>query len=159
MPLGGVCLGDPAGGSEPSFDPALLRGIRGTVWRCSKAVDLPTEAIRLPAHEAAAGDTRVFAESFAIQYRNTDPGTAVALIEEAAGQFVVQEKPQPPLSRAELDAVYALHFERAWHPVYTAFKGVPAAGRGAIQHHIMPRLLRCLRLLRAGIPPGPDCIG
>lgn len=124
--LGGVCLGDPAGGSEPSFDPALLRGIRGTVWRCSKAIDLPTEAIRLPAHEAAAGDTRVFAESFAIQYRNTDPGTAVALIEEAAGQFVVQEKPQPPLSRAELDAVYALHFERAWHPVYTAFKGVPA---------------------------------
>ena len=115
-----------AGASDAIFDPALLRGIRGTVWRTSKEADVPAGAVRLPDHEQAAGDQRAFAESFAAQYRNTDPGSARPLYEAAAGQFAVQEPPQPPLSRAELDAVYDPHFERSWHPVYDGYKGVPA---------------------------------
>ncbi|PKL08564.1 MAG: YgiQ family radical SAM protein [Spirochaetae bacterium HGW-Spirochaetae-7] len=113
-------------GGVAAFDPALLRGIRGTVWRTSKEADVPAGAIRLPDHEKVAGDPRAFAESFAEQYRNTDPGSARPLYEAAAGQFAVQEPPQAPLSRAELDAVYDLHFERSWHPVYDRYKGVPA---------------------------------
>jgi len=109
-----------------AFDPATLRGIRGTVWRTSKGADIPAGAIRLPDHEQAASDPRTFAESFAAQYRNTDPGSARLLCEAAAGQFAVQEPPQPPLSRAELDAVYDLHFERAAHPVYDQYGGIPA---------------------------------
>ncbi|HUW69164.1 MAG TPA: YgiQ family radical SAM protein [bacterium] len=109
-----------------TFDPASMRGIRGTVWRTSKEADIPAVAIRLPDHEQAASDPRAFAESFAAQYRNTDPGSARHLCEVAAGQFVVQEPPQQPLSRAELDAVYDLHFERAWHPAYDRYQGVPA---------------------------------
>lgn len=105
---------------------ATLRGIPGTVWRTSREGDLPEGALRLPSHDACASDVRAFAESFAIQYRNTDPGTARPLIEESAGQFVVQEVPQPPATRAELDEVYALDFERSWHPVYTKAGGVPA---------------------------------
>lgn len=112
--------------AEAAFDPATLRGIRGTVWRTSKEADVPPQAIRLPDHERAASDSRAFAESFAAQYRNTDPGSARHLCEAAAGQFVVQEPPQAPLSRAELDAVYDLHFERAWHPAYDRYQGVPA---------------------------------
>jgi uncharacterized radical SAM protein YgiQ len=131
---GGACIGDSSGSPALSFDPALLRGIRGTVWRTSRESDIPSGAIRLPSHEAVRGGisgdgsvtNQAFALSFAIQYRNTDPGTASVLAEEAAGQFVVQEPPQAVLSRAELDALYALRFERAWHPVYKAYKGVPA---------------------------------
>jgi len=112
--------------SASAFEPSILRGIRGTVWRCSKESEVPVGAVRLPPHAAAASDPRAFAESFAAQYRNTDPGSALALCEEAAGQFVVQEPPQPPLSREELDRLYGLRFERAWHPVYDKHKGVPA---------------------------------
>ncbi|PKL26114.1 MAG: YgiQ family radical SAM protein [Spirochaetae bacterium HGW-Spirochaetae-3] len=124
--LSEAAAGSAASVEGRSFDTGLLRGIRGTTWRTSRAEDLPDGALRLPDHEAAAGDAKTFAESFAAQYRNTDPGSAKPLVEAAAGQFVVQEPPQPPLSRAELDVVYGLRFERAWHPVYERFKGVPA---------------------------------
>ncbi|MBN2873762.1 MAG: YgiQ family radical SAM protein [Spirochaetales bacterium] len=109
-----------------SFDASMLRGIRGTVWRSSREGDVPVTALRLPDHATAAVDAGAFAESFAVQYRNTDPGSALPLCELAAGQFVVQEPPQAPLSREELDAVYSLRFERVWHPAYDAYGGVPA---------------------------------
>lgn len=124
--LAAACDDAARSGNHAGFEPAILRGIRGTVWRTSKATELPDDVVRLPDHEEAAGDARVFAESFAVQYRNTDPGSARPLCEAAAGQFVVQEPPQPPLSSAELDAVYGLRFERAWHPVYERHGGVPA---------------------------------
>ncbi|MBP7263578.1 MAG: YgiQ family radical SAM protein [Spirochaetia bacterium] len=103
-----------------------LRGIRGTVWRCSKAAEVPDGAVFLPPHDQAAADRVEFAKAFAEQYRNTDPGTAAVLAEEAAGQYAVQEPPAPPLSRAELDRLYALPFMRAWHPEYDTSGGVPA---------------------------------
>jgi len=124
--MSGATSGDPAAGREAAFEPASLRGIRGTVWRTAKEAELPSGAVRLPDHEAASADVKAFAESFAAQYRNTDPGSAKHLVEAAAGQFVVQEPPQAPLSRRELDEVYGLPFERAWHPVYDRYKGVPA---------------------------------
>ncbi len=121
--------GAPLGESSP-FKPEALRGIAGTVWRTSREADLPPGAVRLPPHEAAAAADEAglgaFAESFAAQYRNTDPATARPLAEAAAGQFAVQEPPARPLARAELDAVYGLPFERAWHPAYDGRGGVPA---------------------------------
>jgi len=117
-----------AGKAEPSvwFTPDLLRGIAGTVWRTSREAELPAAALRLPAHAVAAADPLVFAQSFALQYRNSDPGTARILVEEAAGQFVVQEIPAAPLDQASLDALYALPFTRSWHPAYKVAGGVPA---------------------------------
>jgi uncharacterized radical SAM protein YgiQ len=103
-----------------------LRGIRGTLWRCSKQEELPEHAVLLPTHEESAKDKLVFAQSFAIQYRNTDPGTAKPLVEAAAGQYAVQEPPAYPASRTLLDEVYALPFMRAWHPSYDAHGGIPA---------------------------------
>lgn len=113
-------------GNGGAFDSALLRGIRGTVWRTSREDELPEGVLRLPDHEEAARDKAAFARSFAMQYQNSDPGSAVRLAEMAAGQFAVQEPPDAPLSRAELDELYNLPFERAWHPVYNGHGGVPA---------------------------------
>jgi len=117
-------------GERTPFSPDALRGIPGTVWRSSREAELPPDAVRLPSHEAAAAvdeaGLRAFAASFAVQYRNTDPATARPLVEAAAGQFAVQEPPARPLSRAELDEVYGLPFERAGHPSYDGSGGVPA---------------------------------
>ncbi|HQG40085.1 MAG TPA: YgiQ family radical SAM protein [Spirochaetales bacterium] len=103
-----------------------LRGIRGTVWRCSHVNDVPSTAIWLPSFEETAQDKQIFARSFALQYQNTDPGTAHVLVEQAGNQFAVQEPPQCPLTRNELDALYDLPYMRAWHPVYDTYGGVPA---------------------------------
>lgn len=104
----------------------LLRGIAGTVWRTGKADDVPQGTQFLPPHEEAAADKASFARSFAMQYRATDPGAAVMLAEQAAGQFVVQEAPEKAISQAEMDEVYALPFMRLAHPAYKAYGGVPA---------------------------------
>ena len=39
---------------------------------------------------------------------------------------MVQNPPQPPLEREELDDIYALPFENEWHPTYDALGGIPA---------------------------------
>ncbi len=68
-----------------------------------------------------------FAESFALQYRNSDPISAHRLVEPYGEHlFVVQNPPSAPLSTSEMDAVYRLPFARTWHPSYDAAGGVPA---------------------------------
>jgi uncharacterized radical SAM protein YgiQ len=115
-----------AAASGQALSAAALRGIRGTVWRTAKREELPDGGLLLPPHDSAAKDKAAFAASFALQYRNTDPQSAKILIEEAAGQYAVQEAPAPPASREELDAAYGLPFMRAWHPAYDRAGGVPA---------------------------------
>lgn len=122
--------GSKALGEGRPFDAAVLRSIPGTVWKTSIEAELPEHALRLPSYEAVSGtdsaSLRLFATSFAAQYRNTDPATAKPLAEQAGSQFAVQEPPAKPLSMQEMDSLYALHFERRPHPVYDAFGGVPA---------------------------------
>ena len=113
-------MGRLAGGAGPEG----LRGIRGTAWRSSSPPELPG-SVSLPSFEEAAADRRVFADSFALQYRNTDPHSAAALVEEAGGRWVIQEPPAFPLDGTELDRVYDLPFERDAHPMYGPYGGVP----------------------------------
>ncbi len=99
-----------------------LTFLRGTVYRTTQP-DM-TDAIVLPAFEELRANKRRYAESFMVQYRNTDPYTAKRLIEPYGREFVVQNPPQMPLSTEEMDAVYALPYQNTYHPSYQ--KGVPA---------------------------------
>jgi uncharacterized radical SAM protein YgiQ len=104
--------------------------IRGT---CYIAKTLPdgVDVNRLPDFESLQQNKEEYCRSFAIQYRNNDSITAVALAEgyntgQPSELFVIQNPPQHPLSREELDDVYSLTFERTWHPTYDKDGGVPA---------------------------------
>lgn len=102
--------------------------ISGTVYK-TRHEDEIYDAIRLPDYEEITADKRKYAESFAIQYRNTDPIIAKRIYECYDGaMFVVQNPPAAPLSQMEMDDVYALPFMRAWHPMYDAAGGIPAFG-------------------------------
>ncbi len=99
--------------------------IDGTVFKTAHLDEsLPT--IVLPAFEKVKENRKVYAESFKIQYGNCDPFTAKRLAEPYGREFVVQNPPQKPLSREEMDAVYALPYERTYHPSYEMAGGVPA---------------------------------
>ena len=103
--------------------------ISGTVYK-TRYEDEIYDAIRLPDYEEISSDKRKYAESFAIQYRNTDPIIAKRIYECYDGaMFVVQNPPAAPLSQMEMDDVYALPFMRAWHPMYDAAGGIPAFGK------------------------------
>ncbi|MBE6020298.1 MAG: YgiQ family radical SAM protein [Clostridiales bacterium] len=99
--------------------------IRGTVVR-KKFID-DEDTVILPSFEEMKEDKLRFAESFRIQYRNNEAPDAVPLAEQYdKNLYVVQNPPQPVLSREELDEVYAMPFTREYHPMYEKEGGVPA---------------------------------
>lgn len=99
-----------------------LTFIDGTVYRTA-APDLDG-ALVLPSFDELKESKRRYAESFYLQYQNTDPYTAKRLIEPYGRDFVVQNPPQKPLTTEEMDAVYALPYMDAPHPSYQG--SVPA---------------------------------
>lgn len=102
--------------------------VRGTCYR-TKSTDLPglEDGVILPTFDEISSDKRAYAKSFAIQYRNQDSVSAKTMIEKYTDTvYVVQNPPQPPLERQELDDIYALPFENEWHPVYDSQGGIPA---------------------------------
>lgn len=99
--------------------------IDGTVFK-TRGLDDSLPTVILPSFEELKGSKRKYAESFRIQYGNCDPFTAKRLAEPYEKFYVVQNPPQKPLTTAEMDAVYALPYMRAFHPSYAKMGGVPA---------------------------------
>ncbi len=95
-----------------------IRDVPGTVYVC-QAAEIPEKALILPDYEKLKIEGTAFAESFRIQYENADPFTGRTMAEPYGGRAVVQNPPAPPLTREEMDAVYALPFARGPHPSYT----------------------------------------
>jgi len=103
-----------------------IQEIPGTVCR-TQYLENKEDGVLLPSFEALQADRRQYAESFAIQYRNTDPFSGRRLVEPYGRKlFVIQNPPAQPLSTGEMDEIYALPFQRAPHPSYEAAGGVPA---------------------------------
>lgn len=103
-----------------------LSFIPGTVYR-TRELPAMAEIIRLPDFEKTASDKRAYAESFRIQYENTDSVTGKPLAEYYGSRgYVVQNPPSSPLSEQEMDDVYELPYMRAWHPAYDKDGGIPA---------------------------------
>ncbi len=100
--------------------------VRGTVYR-SKTMEQVPEAIVLPSFEEIKTDKKAYAKSFALQYKNTDPFVAKALVEDYGNQgYVIQNPPAYPLTEQEMDDVYGLPFMRTYHPMYEKDGGIPA---------------------------------
>ena len=84
-------------------------------------------AIELPPYDEMKENPERYAQSFGVQYQNTDPFTAKTLVEGyAGGVYVVQNPPQKPLTVEEMDDVYALPYQKTYHPSYEKMGGVPA---------------------------------
>lgn len=107
-----------------------LSWIRGTCHAAKNVLEGVT-VTELPDFEEVSQDKDRYCESFALQYRNNDSITATTLAEcysrgKSNAILVVQNPPQPPLERWELDDLYSLSYERKWHPSYDREGGVPA---------------------------------
>ncbi len=100
--------------------------INGTVYKTRDEESI-YDAIRLPDFEEIKSDKKKYAESFAIQYRNTDPFSGKRLYETYdKSLFVVQNPPSRPLTQQEFDDVYERPYMRASHPIYDKDGGIPA---------------------------------
>lgn len=102
-----------------------LTFLRGTVYK-TRDRERIGDCIWLPNYTETASDKNKYAESYMIQYGNTDFVTAKTLAEEYREGTVVQNPPSPPLTEEELDRVYSLPYMRTYHPMYESMGGIPA---------------------------------
>ena len=82
--------------------------------------------IVIPSAEEVMRDKEAYAGAFKVQYEEQDPVRGKGISQKHGKRYLNQHKPAMPLSREELDSVYALPFLRQWHPMYAAQGGVPA---------------------------------
>ncbi|MGN0959144.1 MAG: YgiQ family radical SAM protein [Coriobacteriales bacterium] len=113
---------------DASIPVEQITWIPGTAYRSKELSGVADEHVVLPSWEALQADRLEYARSFRTQYRNLDPFSGKALVEpyERDGLYVVQNPAAEPLSTEEMDAVYALPYERSYHPSYEAAGGIPA---------------------------------
>ena len=110
-----------------------IRDVPGTAYLCRRgeailfdpAGGTRTEPQGFDYDELKASKT-AYAEAFAEQYRNNDSVNGRALVEFYGDRMLVVNPPSPPLEREELDRVYALPYQRTYHPMYEEMGGVPA---------------------------------
>ncbi len=95
-------------------DPRAVRGL------CYLSKEPPEGYLKLPSYETVAQDKNAFLEMFHTFYRNNDPISARGLYQKHGDRYLVQNPPAPTETQAELDAIYALDFERTQHPFYEA---------------------------------------
>ena len=100
--------------------------IPGTVFK-TKDLSIIYDPLVLPDYETCKENKTKYAESFRIQYDNTDPFTGKTLVEAYPNKiYVVQNPPSKPLSMQEMDDIYDLPYQRTYHPIYEKEGGVPA---------------------------------
>lgn len=100
--------------------------IKGTCYK-AKAVEVDEDTVILPSYAEITESKEAYAKSFAMAYRSNDYINGKRLIEKYTDTvYVVQNQPQPPLEREELDDVYELPFENDVHPIYAELGEIPA---------------------------------
>lgn len=124
--MGERCIVEIADALNSGISVQDITFIDGTVYK-TKNLDSVYDAIELPDYSSMKHEKKKYAESFYVQYCNTDPFAAKRLYEKYSDNlYVVQNTPQKPLSMQEMDDVYALPYMRNYHPSYEELGGVPA---------------------------------
>ncbi len=108
------------------FDGKYIRHIPGTCYIADSLDEIYEEHIVLPSFKEVSSNKRTYAECFKIQYDEQDPVRGRTLVQEHNGKYVVINKPEMPLSRGELDRVYALPYQKTYHPIYEKDGGIAA---------------------------------
>ena len=114
-----------------------IHDVKGTVYLTDREDKLHYDAVGFFDYNQLKTDKKAYAEAFAVQYGENDHVRGKAVIEYYDNKMLVQNPPMPPLTREELDRVYALPFMRTYHPSYEKDGGVPAIAevRFSITHN------------------------
>jgi uncharacterized radical SAM protein YgiQ len=94
-----------------------IRDVRGTAYGCGVA-DIDNHAI-IPSYEEISASKEKFAEAFRLAYLQQNPWSALVVVQQHGNRALICNPPSLPLTEVEMDAVYALPFEKCPHPSYT----------------------------------------
>ncbi|OPY74679.1 MAG: hypothetical protein A4E64_02182 [Syntrophorhabdus sp. PtaU1.Bin058] len=86
---------------------------------------LLSTAVEIPSYEEVKEDRDKFNEAFRTISSNQDPFSGKTIIQKHGTHYVIQFPPPFPESTHELDSIYSLPYQKAWHPSYDTQGGVP----------------------------------
>ena len=99
-------------------NPMVLRSLRSVAYLTGAKESPPADAEHLPSFAEVAADPVAFSRATRAIHRETNPYNARPLAQRHGQRWVVVQPAEPPLSTAELDAIYALPYTRRPHPSY-----------------------------------------
>ena len=104
--------------------PADITDVPGTAYITDAVGELKFHRADCPSYEAVCADKTAYARATKVEYDEHDPIRGCAVVQPCEGRYLVVNPPARPLRREELDALYALPYTRAVHPMYK--EGIPA---------------------------------
>ncbi|MFG0320324.1 MAG: YgiQ family radical SAM protein, partial [Planctomycetota bacterium JB042] len=101
-------------------EPRDLRDMRGVAFLLGAKEEMPPgfDAVALPSFEEVRDDVVQFAVATRHIHRESNPFNAKRLVQPHGDRTLVQNPPDLPLSKAEMDAIYDLPYARDAHPSY-----------------------------------------
>jgi uncharacterized radical SAM protein YgiQ len=97
---------------QKGADVTRLRGL------CCIARIPPINYLELPAYEEVSTDKIAFTNMFHTFYQNNEPITARGLYQKHGDRYLIQNPPAAYSTQKDLDAIYALPYQREQHPFY-----------------------------------------
>ncbi len=99
--------------------------VRGTCYATESLEDIQ-DYIENPSYKEVCADIYKYAEASKVEYEEQDSVRGHIIVQKHGNKYVVQNKPQTPLNRDELDKVYALPYMKTYHPIYEGKGGIAA---------------------------------
>ncbi len=100
-----------------------IRNIQGTAY-VSDA--LPPGALKLPSFEEVRDNKQAFNLFTRQLFNNNNPYSSPPLAQAHGDRMVIINPPPLPLTTKQLDSIYEIPFQRAYHPRYEQAGGIPA---------------------------------
>ena len=99
--------------------------VRGTCYVTEKLDDIE-KYIEIPSYKDVCNDKYKYALASKIEYEEQDSVRGNIIVQKYGNKYLVQNKPQAPLNREELDEVYGLPYMKNYHPIYENAGGIAA---------------------------------
>ncbi len=93
-----------------------IRDVRGTAYITSEFEN--SSYATIPSYEEISASKEKFAAAFRLAYLQQNPWSAQVVVQQHGNRILVCNPPSIPLTEVEMDAVYALPFEKGPHPTY-----------------------------------------
>lgn len=99
--------------------------VRGTCY-VTTSLKYVQDYIEIPSYKEVSTNKYKYAEASKIEEDEQDSVRGHIIVQKHGDKYLVQNIPEAPLNRAELDGVYGLPYMRNYHPIYEEKGGIAA---------------------------------
>ena len=103
-----------------------IKDVKGTCYIEKDVNNLQDDFDSCSSFAKVAENKLSYAKATKIQIENQDYAYGKVITQKHGDVYLVQNKPQKPLTTEEMDDVYAMEYKKTYHPMYEKLGGVPS---------------------------------